>query len=155
MKSIETGLDIGMGLLIIVLCLSTGFHGLVLYSKTDLYNGLQDKNTVDVAGTILPSDNVLSKTNRELILTLVAAAHNRDNIRQLGIVIKHATDTNDIIFENNYSLIENYDDTEAVMQDAIATYIAASPYGGLLAAGHYQAFVTSDQSSITCYFIVE
>ena len=155
MKTFENGLDLGMGLLIIVLCLSTAFHGLVLYSKADLYNGLTDKNTVNVESSIIPADNVLSKTTHELTLALVAAAHNRDNIRQLSIVIKHSTDTNDTIFESNYSLIENYDDTRFVIEEALAIYKLNSDYGDLLDAGQYQAFVTSDQSNITCYFLIK
>lgn len=154
MKAVENGIDLGMGLLVIVLCLSTAFFGLSSYSKTDLYNGLTDKNTVDVEGTILPSDNVLSKSVHELTLSLVAAAQNRDNIRQLSIVIKHKTNPNDIIFEDNYSLIENYDETYLTIRNAMDQYIIESPFGEQLNKGNYQAFVTSDQSNITCYFLV-
>lgn len=155
MKSIDNGIDLGIGLLIIVLCLSTALFGLVSYSKLDLYNGLADKNTVDIESSLKPSDTVISKSIHELTVALVAAAQNRDNIRQLSIVIKHKLDTNSYVFENNYSLIENYKDTRATIMDAIKDFKEKSPYGSLIDAGQYQAFVTSDQSNITCYFILE
>lgn len=155
MKSIDNGIDLGMGLLIVVLCISTALYGLVSYSKLDLYNGLQDKNTADIEGSLQPSDDVATKSIHDLTVALVAAAQNRDNIRQLSIIIKHKVDTDSYIFEDNYSLIENYRDTRKTIDDAMAEYAANSSYGSLLMNGHYQAFVTSDQSNITCYFLVE
>lgn len=155
MKAVEHGLDVGMGLLIIVLSVSTALYGLVSYSKTDLYNGLKDKNTVNIEGSVIPADNVISKDIRELSLSLVAAAQNRDNIRKLNLIIRHAINTDDTPYEANYSLIENYDETYDAIVAAMAKYSYESPYGYLLDQGHYQAFVTSDQSNITCYILVK
>lgn len=154
MKAIENGIDLGMGLLVIVLCMTTSLFGLSNYAKSELYRGLNDKNTVNVNGSIPASDTVLTKSIHELTLSLVAAAQNRDNIRQLSIVIKHKINPTDVVFEDNYSLIENYDETYKVIQTAMAKYIETSPFGARLEDGHYQAFVTSDQSNITCYFLV-
>lgn len=155
MSTIEHALDVGLGIVIIVLCLSTIMFGLVRDSKLNYYDGLADKNTVDVDGTLLASDNIVSKSVHELALALVASAQNRDNIRQLGIVIKHKTDFNSYVFEDSYSLIENYENTYLALNQAMEDYSFNSEYGYLIDSGQFQAFVTSDQSNITCYILVE
>lgn len=169
MKAMENGIDLGMGMLIIILCMSTALFGITKYAKSDLYRGLQDKNTVDVEGTVLPADNVFSKQQHELALGLVSAAQNRDNIRRLTIVIKEKNavdeethplyDPTKVYFKQNYSLIENYEETNTTIENAIQEFVNSAPYECV--QRYYstnpvrvQTFVTSDQSNITCYILL-
>ena len=173
MKSVENGIDLGMGILVIILCMSTALFGLTRYAKQELYNGLNDKNTVNVEGTVLPTDTVIIKEDHELAIALLAAAQNRDNIRRLTIVIKEKNavedensrfyDPSKIYFKQHYSLIENYEDTMQTIEDAIQEFLSVAPiecinryYAGLANpnTSYVQKFVTSDQSNITCYILL-
>lgn len=155
MKFIENGLDLGLGLIILTLTVSTSLLGLKHYLHQDLYKGLPDKNTVDVEGSVLPSDNILSKDILELSLTLTASIINTDNTRQINITIKAKNDNSDVALIENKSLTQPFKDTKELLENAIKEYCETSSHRDNLINGKYQSFVTADQSSITCYILVE
>ena len=82
MEELETGFDIGIGLLILVLTLSTAYLGYKTYLQLDLYHGLKDKATIKVAGGPVVSDNVPSLTLEDLAIIMTATSQNKDNVRQ-------------------------------------------------------------------------
>lgn len=156
MKAIEQGLDLGVGLLVLGLSVSTAFYGLTSYMQTDLYRGIQDKNTINVEGTLLPSENIPNRSFEDLALTLTAAIQNSDNVRQLKVIIKGKLDPAIPEQAEEQSLQSSFEDTRRMLIDCIARYkVLDNYYGTRIDNGHFQAFVTTDQSNITCYILVE
>ena len=94
MKTLENGIDLGVGLLILVLSLSTALYGLLVYHRIPLNHELLDKNTAGTEAHLLASDDIADSSIEKIALTLTASAENVDNVRSIVVKIYPASNIN-------------------------------------------------------------
>lgn len=158
MKSLENGIDLGVGLLILVLSISTALYGLVLYKQTPLNHELLDKNTIGVETHLLASDDIDNSTLESIALTLIASAENVDNVRSIVIRVLPAENLNGAEAHVTSVALQTYDQALAILYQAVQLYKDSYPgteYAQHLAQGKYKTFVTETQSGVTAYILIE
>lgn len=155
MKSIEAALDIGIGIVILTLVIATAYVGLRRYNASDLRHEVSDKNSVDTRGQVMASDTITNVSFDDICYTLLSAAENKDNVRVLNIDIRAKLDTTDIPVHYICGAINSFTDAGHELDIAIGAYKAHSTHAANLTNGKYQVFVTTRQSDVTCYIIVE
>ena len=160
MKSLENGIDLGAGLLIMVLAMSTAFSGLKIYSNTQLNHELVDKNTTGHEAHLLASDDLVNTSIEDLAITLIASSVNVDNVRAITVKIIPAANLDaPEQLEVVTNFLPRYSSALDTLNDAINDYITTSfpgtTYAQHLAAGKIKCFVTEQQSGVTAYILIQ
>lgn len=158
MKSLENGIDLGVGILILVLSVSTALYGLVQYIQTPLNQELLDKNTTGIETHLLVSDDLDSTTLESAAVTLIASAENVDNVRSIVVKVLPASNLNGQSVQITSVALQTYSQAVAILYQAVDFYKTTYPgteYTQHLEQGKYKTFVTETQSGVTAYILIE
>lgn len=122
MKSIENAVDLGLGLLILILVANTALYGLNLYQRKNLNQELKDKNTVSVIVHTPASDNLTYTSLDDMEMAIFSASRNRDNVREITIEVVAANNTFDTPVVYSCGAIHELSDVRNYVSKAIKDY---------------------------------
>lgn len=163
MKSIENAIDLGVGIIILVLVASTAFFGLMKYARQDIRHELSDKNTVSMDNIkVLAFDDIAQGTDRQMEEAVLAAAENKDNIRETRVLVKTKNSTDDATIAGSKVVIKVLTDTtmatiQKAEKEAKAEFVSTygDVYQTLLDNHKYKSATTLVHGLLTCYIIIE
>lgn len=156
MKSIENAIDLGLGLLILVLVANTAFYGLKLYLARDLNAELSDKNTVNTIVRTPVTDDLSYLDLDSMELAVFAASRNKDNVREIHIIVRGRNDVSDPATDVTCGAVHSLADIRSYTNSALYNYIHKGT-GKHVASAELQNWTlitTEEQGRITMHILL-
>lgn len=158
-KIIESAIDIGVGLIILVFAISTAYFGLITYYRTPLNHELLDKNTAGTEANLLSSDDLDNTALKDVAVALTASAKNADNIRSVELTIGPEENlASEQLLRFNITSVSTYNSAMYLLNTAIERYLETFPgtkYAESLRAGKFKCFLTEQQSRNIIYILIQ